>query len=159
MSLCWGLKAKERHDGRALMMALDRYDMISLHIINCPRINRKEKVQPQIQSTTRGTLQTFVSHLSTNSSYYCYCGETENLLIQYPFLTRDQNHLKAIDCGFKSQARRASFTASWNNLYWPTETKSRGPGVVSSGKMQEEATVQLKVHAVCAFIILLASEL
>lgn len=65
----------------------------------------------------------FVSHHSTNSSYYCYCGETENLLIPTSISHQGseqlQSHLKAIDCGFKSRTRRASFTAKRNNLYRP----------------------------------------
>lgn len=110
MSLCWGLGAKELHDGWELTMAPDQYDMISLHIINCPCINTKKKVQPQTQSTTLWTSHSTDIRFSTNSSYYCYCGETENLLIPISISHQGseqlQSHLKAIDCGFKSKARQ-----------------------------------------------------
>lgn len=105
---------------------------------------KRSSHRPKAQHAGWGTLQTFVSHPSTNSSYYCYCGETENLLIPISISHQGseqvQSHLKAIDCGFKSQARRASFTASWNNLCWATVrgeawTQSKSSGVVISGDL------------------------
>lgn len=97
-----------------------------------------------------GTLQTFASHLSTNSSYYCYCGETENLLIPISISHQGsaqlQSHLKAIDCGFKSQAWPASFTASWNDLWSPAvrgeAVQSRSPGTVSLSSIGGDLNVR-----------------
>lgn len=83
----------------------------------------KSSHRPKAQHTGQAALQTLVSHLCTNSCYYCYCGGTENLLIPISISHQGseplQSHLKAIDCGFESQAWWASFTASLKNFCCP----------------------------------------
>lgn len=109
----------------------------------------------------------FVSRLSTNSSYYYCCGETEKLLISISVSHQGsaqlQSHLKAIDCGFKRQMKWASFTSRWNDLYWSevrVETvKSTSPGVGVClwkrrhlGDIIKDAWVQRRVNVICSFI-------
>lgn len=150
----------------------NQYDTISLQIINCLRINivkwaKSSSRGLKAQHAERGPLQTLVCRLSTNSSYYYYCGETEKLLIPISISHQGsaqlQSHLKAIDCGFKRQMKWASFTSRWNDLYWSEirgETvKSTSPGVGVSlckrrylCKIIRNAWVQRRVHVICSYI-------
>lgn len=113
------MRDKERHDGRALTTALDRYVLISLLIINSPQSRARERLRRR-----RSSLQALVSYLSSNSSYYCYAAETENLLILISISHQGseqlQSHLKAIDCGFRS-----SMSLIYSKLQKPLLTSSQ----------------------------------
>lgn len=166
------LLVQSMHYGWTLMTVLNQCDMISLQIINCLCISiakwaKSSSRRLKAQHAERGTPQTFVSRLSTNSSYYYCCGETEKLLIPISISHQGsaqlQSHLKAIDCGFKRQMKWASFTSRWNDLYWSevrVETvKSTSPGVGVSlwkkrhlCKIIRDAWVQRRVHVICSFI-------
>lgn len=112
-----------------------------------------------------------VYHPSTNSSYYCYCAETEKLLIPISISHQGpaqlQSHLKLLIAAWRAGpdephlqlARSTSADHKSEVRSSRAQVQVLSAQTVISGDLSARYSRILKVHAICSFICFLVLHL